>query len=211
VGSERSHRERLDPEVQDRLRPEPSVLRPPERNPIVTREDLARDPRRSASPTDPRATRGPASGSRGLRRSRRPRSRAAGRVGGRDRARRVATGRASCRDRTRHATSARKLPVTTIGIAPRQRPEQVSPCATRERSCEEHRDGRSCERAAIVSSFIDIFFAMRSSGSSNVPRRSITPHAATRMKRVPSGIAHWFLPVLRHEQERGGRRRRGSR
>ncbi len=42
VEPERRHRDRLDPEIQDRLREEPAVLRPPERDPVVARQDLAR-------------------------------------------------------------------------------------------------------------------------------------------------------------------------
>src|SRR5207248_9633718 len=34
---------RLDPEVQDRLRPKPSILGPPERDPIVASEHFACD------------------------------------------------------------------------------------------------------------------------------------------------------------------------
>jgi hypothetical protein len=41
--AEQGHEERLQPEVEHGLRPEPAVLRPPERDPVAPREDLARD------------------------------------------------------------------------------------------------------------------------------------------------------------------------
>ncbi len=43
VHAERRHGDRLHPHVEDGLAPEPAVLRPPEADPVVTREHLARD------------------------------------------------------------------------------------------------------------------------------------------------------------------------
>src|SRR5258708_1393936 len=43
IHAEEAHGGRLHPEVENRLRPEPAVLRPPRRDPVVSREHLARD------------------------------------------------------------------------------------------------------------------------------------------------------------------------
>ena len=194
VDAERRHRDRLHPHVEHRLAPEPPVLRPPEADPVVAREHLARDLAVVGLPRIPQRVRAHEREVEDRGRRRRPRSPRACQSGRRTSAatpsRRfhMPSAWASSKSVTVVATNASvtRMPQTGCG---RTAPATAHPSVMQKRTpaAPKARRGRVSWPSVVKAT-------TRSFASSNVPSRSMTPHDAIATKMAPSGTPQRSCP-----------------